>query len=74
MIEDPAVDPVTYLVRYDPARLEIERDIAKLEAAECGEDEIESQAETLSMLYDAIEDEGAATARAIKILKNLGFR
>ena len=74
VIEDPELDPVNYLVRCDPSRLEIERDIARLEAADCGEDEIESQAETLSMLYDAIEEEGAATSRAIKILKHLGFR
>lgn len=74
VIEDPELNPVTYLVRCDPSRLEIEKDIAKLEAVECTEDEIESQAETLSMMYDSIEEEGAATARAIKILKNLGFR
>ena len=74
VIADPTLDPVQYLIQCDPSRLEIERDIARLEASDCPDDEIESQADTLSMMYDSIEDEGTATARAVKILKNLGFR
>lgn len=72
--ENPELNAVEYLVRCDPAKAAIELEISRLEGMDCTEADLERHATMLSDLYDAIEDDGTATARAIKILKNLGFR
>jgi ATPase subunit of ABC transporter with duplicated ATPase domains len=73
-VEDPTLTPVQYLIKFDPDRCEVEKRISEIEATECPEEEMETQANMLSSLYDMLEDEGTANVRAVKILKDLGFR
>ena len=74
ILSDLTLNPVEYLIKYDPERVEIEKSISDLETADCPEGQMEAQATMMSDLYDMLEDEGTATIRAVKILKDLGFR
>lgn len=71
---DMSLNPVDYLVQCNPDRLETEAAIARLEEAECPPEQAEEQAELLSSLYEALEEDSKATGKATKILKDLGFR
>ena len=81
--EDAAdLTPVEYVVNYNPVRRKLLKKIEQLESgdmseetAENGDQEIdpEVQAELLCELYEYLEEEGVATARAISILRDLGF-
>lgn len=86
--EDHAVTPVEYILANDPVRKVILRKIEQIENDESSSDEseqsgesdgevdadkIEQEANFLQTLYDLLEDENKVKARAVRILKDLGF-
>jgi ATP-binding cassette subfamily F protein 3 len=74
-VSDSAMNVVEYIVQNDPRRNLLEKQIDMLEnAQESDAKDPAEQADMLSSLYDMIEDEGVVMARAVKILKDLGFR
>lgn len=78
-VDDENITPVDYVVQWNPLRRAVLKQIEKIENEDFLEklDEdiegIEEQANVLEQLYDLLEDEGQATANAVKILKDLGF-
>jgi ATPase subunit of ABC transporter with duplicated ATPase domains len=83
---DTPVTPVDYILANDPVRKVILRKIAQIEDGESGSSEdseeesacvtaesLEAEADFLASLYDLLEDENIIKARAIRILKDLGF-
>lgn len=81
--EDSEVTPVKYVVDWNPERRKLLRKIHAVENGLAEIDEngderevaysVEKEAELLESLYDYLEDEGVATARAVRVLKELGF-
>ncbi len=76
------ITPVQYVVGHNPQRRAVLRAIQLLEdgmadAENDGEKDIEAaaiaEAETLEALYAELEEEGVITARAVRILRDLGF-
>jgi ATP-binding cassette, subfamily F, member 3 len=73
--------PVQYVVKYNPVRRQLLRKIEQLECGDYTEEadsdgeevDPETQAQLLCDLYEFLEEEGVATARAISILRDLGF-
>jgi ATPase subunit of ABC transporter with duplicated ATPase domains len=82
---DIAVTPVEYILANDPVRRVILRKIAQIENDEIGSSDsesdggadtaesLEAEANFLQSLYDLLEDENKVKARAVRILKDLGF-
>jgi ATPase subunit of ABC transporter with duplicated ATPase domains len=85
---DEPVTPVQYILANDPVRRVILRKIAQIENDESGSSEdsdddnaggevtaesVEAEANFLQSLYDLLEDENVVKARAVRILKDLGF-
>jgi ATPase subunit of ABC transporter with duplicated ATPase domains len=82
---DIAVTPVEYILANDPVRRVILRKIGQIENDEIGSSDSESdggadtaeslevEANFLQSLYDLLEDENKVKARAVRILKDLGF-
>lgn len=72
---DPTINPVDFVVKCNPERLEILKVIEQIESGETksNTDNPMEEADLLCSLYEVLEDEGIITSRAIKILKNLGF-
>jgi ATPase subunit of ABC transporter with duplicated ATPase domains len=83
---DTPVTPLDYILANDPVRKVILRKIAQIENDESGSSEdseeenggvtaesLEAEADFLQSLYDLLEDENVIKARAIRILKDLGF-
>jgi len=86
--EEHPITPLDYILANDPVRRVILRKISQIENDESGssddEDEeragaavtaesLEAEANFLQSLYDLLEDENIVKARAVRILKDLGF-
>lgn len=83
------ITPSEYILANDPVRNCILKQIEKLESDSFSSDEddkdtnedncsniatkIEKEAESLQLLYDMLEDENVVLARAVRVLKELGF-
>lgn len=81
--DESMLTPVQYVVSYNPVRRRLLKKIEQLENGDFSEendsgDETEDinpevQAELLCELYEYLEEEGLATARAVSVLRDLGF-
>jgi ATP-binding cassette, subfamily F, member 3 len=78
------ITPVEYCVQFNPLRKTLLKKISQIENGEIGEEgeddeeeedlqDPEKQASILCELYDLLEDDNLITARAVNILKDLGF-
>ena len=84
--ESAPMTPVEYILANDPVRKvvlrkidQIENDLSDSEESESESDgeinteKLEAEANFLQSLYDLLEDENVVKARAVRILKDLGF-
>jgi len=84
--ESAPMTPVEYILANDPVRKvvlrkidQIENDLSDSEESESESDgeinteKLEAEANFLQSLYDLLEDENVIKARAVRILKDLGF-
>jgi ATPase subunit of ABC transporter with duplicated ATPase domains len=70
------MNPVDYVIKFDPIRRMLLRKIDDLENGGMIDDDDSSPqaiADALCTLYDLLEDEGLAISRATNILRDLGF-
>jgi hypothetical protein len=76
IVEDDTITPIQFIIRNDPQRKAIEQRIEELESQDDNNVDvnIEEQANILSTLYEMLDDEGSATSKAVKALKEMGFR
>jgi ATPase subunit of ABC transporter with duplicated ATPase domains len=70
------ITPVQYCVQFNPIRKALLKKITEIENGEDEDEDLqdpESQANILCELYGLLEDDNLITARAVNILKDLGF-
>lgn len=74
-VDDDTISTLQYIVKNEPTRHQILKQINVLENMECDDEDVnvEEIANMLESLYNMIEDEGVLLSKANKILKDLGF-
>lgn len=76
VVPTDSMTTVDFVVHLNTDRNEVLQQIERIENGEFQDAEdydAEEEAELLSTLYDAVEETGQVTARAIKVLTSLGF-